>query len=342
MTLVTNRALVPVLLSCILASSGALAQGPDALSNEGRQRFQEGLVLHDARREEEAYAKFSQAYAVLKAPAVLFNLARTEQLTGRLREAAEHFKEYSALAEQPKVSAESRRQAREFLADVRNKLGHVQVTATSGAALLLDGDAAGIAPLAEAMDVSPGAHKLEARLGARSKTAAVSVGPGQMESVSFDLTEAPPPPAVPSPSPPPSTAPPLQRPESPAEEGSSTRTWLAVGLGTAAVGSLLTATVFELGAGNNTAQANQLRSTLQSSSSAAPCGSGTSSSACQQLASAEQSAQNQHNAAAWFFVAGGVFTAATAAVIFWPHHRSDQAQIFLSPTPAGFQVAGDF
>jgi len=335
----TNRTLAPVLLVCVLASSRALAQAPDPLSNEARQRFQEGIALHDAKREEEAYAKFSQAYAMLKAPAVIFNLARTEQLTGRLPDAAAHFKQYLGLPDQPKVTAELRRQARDFLSDVRSKLGHVQVTATAGAALLLDGEAAGTAPLAEAIDIMPGPHQLEAHLGGRSKTAAISVAPDQVESVSFDLSEPPP---APSPRPALSALPPPQRPESASAGATSTRTWLALGLGAVALGTLATGAGFEVAAGNSASQANSLRSGLLSSSGPSPCGSGTSSSACQQLQNANQSAQDQHTLAAGFFVAGGVLAAVTAVVLLWPQHHSDTAQLFFSPTPTGFQVAGDF
>jgi hypothetical protein len=334
----SHRTLAPVLLACMLTSSRALAQA-DPLASEARQRFQEGVALHDAKREEEAYGKFSQAYAILKAPAVIFNLARTEELTGRLLDAAAHFKQYLALPDQPKVTAELRRQARDFLSDVRAKLGHIQVTTAAGASLLLDGQPAGTAPPPEAIDVMPGAHQLEARLGTKSKAATFSVAADQVQAVSLDLSEAPLPPPPPQPALPAPTPPP--RAESPSAGAASTRTWLALGLGAVALGSVATGAGFELAAGNSASTAGGLRSQLLSSGPS-PCSSGASSSTCQQLQNANQSAQNQHNLAAGFFVAGGVFAAATVAVLLWPQHHDDSAQVTFSPTPTGFQLSGDF
>src|SRR4029079_7325109 len=57
-----------------------------------KTRFEEGLELADAGKHEPARLKFQQAYAVFKAPAVLYNLARSEQLTGHELEALEHFR----------------------------------------------------------------------------------------------------------------------------------------------------------------------------------------------------------------------------------------------------------
>ncbi len=325
----------------MLTSSRALAQA-DPLASEARQRFQEGVALHDAKREEEAYGKFSQAYAILKAPAVIFNLARTEELTGRLLDAAAHFKQYLALPEQPKVTNEQRRQARDYLADVRSKLGHVQIVAPAGATIWLDGTQAGTAPLTEPVDVMPGSHRLEARLGAKSKSAVFSLAADQAQSFAFDLFEVPPPPP-PSPT---ATLPAVvapQRAESSGGASTPTHTWLALGFGVGALASLAAGAAFELSASNSASQAQRLRAGF-SSSGPSPCISVSISSACQQLESADQSAHDKRTAADGFFVAGAAFTLATAVVLLWPRqHRNDTARmIFFSPTPTGFRVSGDF
>ncbi len=70
----------------------AVARADDAATVEAQARFQEGLDLADAGKHEPARLKFQQAWSVFKSPAVLYNLARSEQLTGHDLEALEHFR----------------------------------------------------------------------------------------------------------------------------------------------------------------------------------------------------------------------------------------------------------
>src|SRR4051812_24493479 len=59
---------------------------------EARARFNEGIILADAGNHEGARLKFNQAWGLLKSPAVLYNLARAEQLSGHPLEALEHYR----------------------------------------------------------------------------------------------------------------------------------------------------------------------------------------------------------------------------------------------------------
>src|SRR3954471_20606433 len=93
-----------VLLACLtvaLASVPALprvARADDAAVVEAKARFEEGLALADAGKHEPARLKFQQAWTVFKAPAVLYNLARSEQLTGHDLEALEHFRQFAKVS----------------------------------------------------------------------------------------------------------------------------------------------------------------------------------------------------------------------------------------------------
>ena len=76
----------------------SVARADDTAVVEAQARFAEGLELADAGKHEPARLKFQQAWAVFKAPAVLYNLARSEQLTGHDLEALEHFKLFARVS----------------------------------------------------------------------------------------------------------------------------------------------------------------------------------------------------------------------------------------------------
>jgi hypothetical protein len=81
-----KRLLVPAVFAASLVfATGAHAQQPpqqDAATRDAMARFNEGLALHDQGKDEDARTKFLQAYAIVKRPSILFNLARSEQLSG--------------------------------------------------------------------------------------------------------------------------------------------------------------------------------------------------------------------------------------------------------------------
>src|SRR3954469_11752093 len=92
-----------VLLACFavalsVPAFSSVARADDAAVAEAKARFEEGLELADAGKHEPARLKFQQAWAVFKAPAVLYNLARSEQLTGHDLEALEHFKLFARVS----------------------------------------------------------------------------------------------------------------------------------------------------------------------------------------------------------------------------------------------------
>jgi tetratricopeptide (TPR) repeat protein len=83
----------------------------DAALTEAQARFKEGLDLADANNHEASRLKFQQAWSVYKSPAVLYNLARSEQLTGHDIEAFEHFREFLKMPPDPKVTEAHKRKA---------------------------------------------------------------------------------------------------------------------------------------------------------------------------------------------------------------------------------------
>jgi hypothetical protein len=203
-----------------LAAPPAHAQDKDAVTEMARRRFQEGVKFFDQKRYEEARAAFLQAYALKHHPAVLLNLAQSEIRSGHPLEAARHFSAY--LRESPNASGGERSEAEKGLAAARTKLARIHVVVPTGAEVIVDGESVGQAPFSEPVDVMPGTHTVEGKLGTRTASSQVTVPTGKAMTVTLNLeggAAAPPPPVAPAPSgvTPPPAAPPVETPEKPTE-----------------------------------------------------------------------------------------------------------------------------
>lgn len=164
----------------------AAAQADDPVTTQARARFKEGVEFYDKGKYEEARLAFLQAYTLKKHPAVLLNLAQSSAKSGHPMEAAKYFKQF--LKESTTASPQQKRDAESGLAEVRQRLGRIEVVAPSGTEITLDdGERVGTAPLSEPIDVEPGPHtvksptdsvkviatvgqKVEAKLGAASSS----------------------------------------------------------------------------------------------------------------------------------------------------------------------------
>lgn len=164
----------------------AVAQADDPVTTQARARFKEGVDFYDKGKYEEARLAFLQAYTLKKHPAVLLNLAQSSAKAGHPLEAAKYFKQF--LKESTTASPQQKKDAESGLAEVRQKLGRIEVSAPTGSEITLDdGERIGTAPLSEPIDVEPGPHtirtpndsvkviatvgqKVEAKLGVASST----------------------------------------------------------------------------------------------------------------------------------------------------------------------------
>jgi hypothetical protein len=186
----THRAVAVLLLcSSAVVPKWAVAQDKDPVTETARRRFSEGVRFFDDKRFEEARAAFLQAYALKRHPAVLLNLAQSELRSNHPLDAARHFSAF--LRESPTASPVERGEAERGLAAARTKLGRLQISVSaSGAEVLIDNEPVGQSPLPEPVDVGPGAHAVEARLGRRSATASATVLVGKTVPVSL-VVDAP-------------------------------------------------------------------------------------------------------------------------------------------------------
>ncbi len=214
-TRVCCAALLIAASSALMGSPAARAQEKDAVTEMARRRFQEGVKFFDQKRYEEARGAFLQAYALKKHPALLLNLAQSEIRSGHPAEAARHFAAY--LREATNASPLERSEAEKGLREARTKLARIQISAPPGADVLVDGESVGQAPIADPVDVAPGTHNIEARLGGKSASTTVSVMVSRLAAATLTFETAPPAAPAPAPEPPPATPPPAApaEPEAP-------------------------------------------------------------------------------------------------------------------------------
>jgi hypothetical protein len=186
------------LLACLTVALAvpafpAVARADDAATVEAQARFQEGLDLADAGKHEPARLKFQQAWSVFKSPAVLYNLARAEQLTGHELEALEHFRLFARVgATDVKITDAMRDKAKQNAAELAHKVGQVEIEVPPSARVTVDGR-----PLEETpkdpVPVQPGRHTIEATFDGKVRNVTVECVAGTVVKarIDFDTTEPP-------------------------------------------------------------------------------------------------------------------------------------------------------
>ena len=154
---------------------------------EAKARFEEGLELADAGKAEPARLKFQQAWAVFKAPAVLYNLARAEQLTGHELEALEHFRLFLKVgATDVKITDAMRDKAKLNAAELAKKVGQVDIEVPPNARVTVDGKPLEETPK-EPVAVQPGRHTIEATFDGRVKSISVECVAGNVVKAKIEF-----------------------------------------------------------------------------------------------------------------------------------------------------------
>jgi hypothetical protein len=171
----------------------------DAVTVQARTRFREGVEAFDKGKYEDARLSFLQAYTLKKHPAVLLNLAQSSAKSNHPLEAAKYFQQF--LREATTANPQQRKDAESGLAEVRQKLGRIDVIAPAGTEISLDDQGkVGTTPM-DPIDVEPGSHtvksstqsvtvvavvgqKVEAKLGPTAATAAPAAAPAAIPAPS--------------------------------------------------------------------------------------------------------------------------------------------------------------
>ena len=160
------------------------APADDATTAMARARFKEGVEFYDKGEFEQARASFLQAYALKNHPAVLLNLAWSCLKSGHVLEAERNFKKF--LAEGKEITDKQRADANDGLTQSRAKLGHIEIAATPGTEVTVDGEKVGTAPLSEPISVEAGAHTVKFKgPDGTTDTESVTVLGGEKQTAHF-------------------------------------------------------------------------------------------------------------------------------------------------------------
>jgi hypothetical protein len=155
-----------VAFGAVAATSQARAAGTQAaplsqsLSGAAKDAYTSAQILVNNSDFAGAFTKYEEAYALSKDPRLLFNMAvcaRSMKSYARMQSLLVRY----AREGDATMSADDRADVANALAAIRNLVGNVKLDVTEeGAAVTIDGVAAGTTPLAQPLTLDLGAHAL--------------------------------------------------------------------------------------------------------------------------------------------------------------------------------------
>lgn len=307
-----------VLASTTLAASPPARAEGDAALTEAQARFKEGLDFADAGNDEAARLKFQQAWAVYKSPAVLYNLARSEQLTGHELEAFEHFRAFLKTAPDPKVTEAHRHKAQENVTELAKKIGQIDLEVPPRALVTIDGTKIEDA-VREPVPVRPGRHVVEATLDGRLESVTVETSAGAITKARIEFPQAAPPGGAGG------------EPMPVTVEKSTARIVVPAAIGVAGLAAL--------GAGVGFALASQSAKDDEDALRRQGVCVQTSSPECQALDAKRSDVDTLGTIATVGYVSGGVLLAAAAVTyLVWPSSKQTGSRVMVSPSARGGMV----
>ena len=321
--MIVKRTASLLLMSAVVAYS-SIAAADTAAETEAKARVEEGNRLWQQQKHEEARLKYMQAYAVLKFPGVLFNLAQAEMVVGRNEEAYRLFRDFLKL---PQTDMDRSLLARKYFADLGKKVSLLAVSEKTpkGTKIIVDGVEAGEAPLAEPIVVKPGKHDVVLRYGADEKKEPESCAAGgtlTVELLPKGDTKGPSGPVTPPPG-------------EVGEKGS----WLVPGV-LAGVG------LVGMGVGIGMGLASSSAASTGTELARGGACVDLASAACTEAKDKESSASGMGTGSIVGYVVGGGFLAASviSAVVIapWKVREKKTSTLWFSPSLGGAALGGTF
>lgn len=159
---------------------------------EVEARFKRGVELYNEADFRSAVIEFRKAYEKGKNAKILYNIAQCEyQLTNYVA-ALDAFERYLAEGG-AQVTAERRTEIEAELTKLRARISRVTIhTNVSGAAIRVDDQSIGTAPLPAALPMNPGSHRIVVHMdGWRDASKVVEVGGGDTPTLELTLVEEP-------------------------------------------------------------------------------------------------------------------------------------------------------
>jgi hypothetical protein len=151
--------------------------------------IKEGARAAAAGEWDDAHAEYTIAWSIDHSWEIAAGLGKAAYKTAHFAEALQRLGLYLRDAPAAKVSAKERAEVEGWITDAKSKIGTVTIKGPAGDDVLVDGEDAGKTPLAEAIPLDPGKHKIEIRRGAQGETRIAEVTAGA--ALVLDFTPAP-------------------------------------------------------------------------------------------------------------------------------------------------------
>lgn len=227
-------------------SASDASSGEDPAVEQARQHFREGLDRTAEGRLVEALAAFQEAYDLSPSYRILYNIGQVSRHVGDAPRSLRAFERYLADGG-AEIEPARRAEVEAEIAALRPQVGTLRVKVGAGAAVLLDGERIGEAPLEDPIYVRPGARRLRAeRPGQPPAETTIEVAAGQSADVELALPAPPRAPVPPQPRTPPRTPP---APQPPPDQGRSPL-WIGwAATGALAAGAVVTGALALVSAG---------------------------------------------------------------------------------------------
>jgi tetratricopeptide (TPR) repeat protein len=160
----SGRSAVAVAVFAALVAAGASARAEDP-AEEARIHFHQGVELYKQGDYEQAAIEFGRAYELKPSYKILFNVGQAENELKHYARARDAYARYLAEGG-AEVPADSMLQVSAEMKRLDTLVGSVDVRCpVDGAAIMVDGEAAGTTPLAGPIFVDVGRHEIEVHKG---------------------------------------------------------------------------------------------------------------------------------------------------------------------------------
>jgi hypothetical protein len=179
------RRAAPVAAMMVALSFAGTARAQTAQQKGVEEHFWAGVRRFDQGQYEAARIEFSKSLEIMPRAATLRSLAVTELKLNRPLEALEHLRAFMAM---PSVPADKRELGKQNLDEAYARTGHIAIRTNEGATLAIDGEVTS----KRDVDVMPGRHVLEARVGERSERRDVEAPAGVVVRADLELKSPPP------------------------------------------------------------------------------------------------------------------------------------------------------
>jgi hypothetical protein len=223
----------------LLGVSSVFAQPAADERARARVAFERGVVEMEAGRWQPALDAFQESIDIRATQVAILNAGNCLENLHRVREAIQMYERFLADFGR-EATAQRRAHAEEKIRSLRATMGTLTIAVdVAGAAISVDGESAGTAPLAQPLLLPAGPHVVVARVDGRpDATMTATVRAGETTQIALVIPAAPPDEPEPEPEPEPAPVAPQPEPGVPARSSGLSPTFFWMTAGLAVVGAI--------------------------------------------------------------------------------------------------------